>query len=92
MIVRQATEDLQVHEEFVRLYGVPSIDATTLSTTIKDLFARMNLCFVKLYGQRYDGASTMSDCKGGVAKWFLEVEPRAFFTQLLWPCSIPGCK
>ena len=68
MIVWEVTEDLQVHEEFVGLYCVPLIDATTLSTIIKDLFTRMNLCFGKLRGQCYNGASAMSGSKSGVAK------------------------
>ena len=63
MIVRQVTEDLQVHKEFVGLYCVPSIDAATLSTIVKDPFTRMNLCFGKLCGQCYDGASAMSGSK-----------------------------
>ena len=81
MIVRQVTEDLQVHEEFLGLYCVPSIDAATLSMIIKDLFTRMNLCFGKLRGQCYDGASAMSGSKSGVAKRISEVEPRAVFTH-----------
>ena len=58
LIDRQVTKELQVHEEFVGLYNVPSIGAATLSAVIKDFFTRMNLCFGKLCGQCYDGAMT----------------------------------
>ncbi len=43
MIICRVTEDLQVHEEFLGLYHVASIDAATLVTVIKDLLVRMNL-------------------------------------------------
>ena len=57
------------------------IDAATLSTIIKDLFTEMNLCFGKLHGQCYDGASVMSGSKSGVAKRISEVERKAVFTH-----------
>ena len=79
--IRQVTEDLQVHEEFLGLYCVPSIDASTLTSVIKDLFIRMNLSFEKLRGQCYDGASAMSGAKSGVAKQISDIEPRALFTH-----------
>ena len=49
------TQELEVHEDFLGLYHVASIDAATLSAAIKDVLARMNLPFEKLRGQCYDG-------------------------------------
>ena len=81
LIIRMVTEDLQVHEEFLGLYHVSSIDAATLATVIKDVFIRMNLCLEKLRGQCYDGANAMSGTKSGVAKQIRDIEPRAVFTH-----------
>ena len=41
----------------------------------------LNLDIHRLRGQCYDGASTMSGAKSGVAKQILEEEPRAFYTH-----------
>ena len=58
----------KLHEEFMGLYMVPSIDADTLVIVIKDCLVRMNLSLTKYRGQCYDGASTMSGANKGVAK------------------------
>ena len=81
IVLRWVTEDFQVHEEFIGLYKVPSIDAETLTTTIKDTFMRLNLSLAKVRGQCYDGASAMSGTKSGVAKRIRDLEPRAVFTH-----------
>ncbi len=81
LIVRRVTEELEVHEEFLGLYHVASIDAATLTTAIKDIFIRMNLSFNKLRGQCYDGASAMSSSKRGVAKQIQDLEHRALYTH-----------
>ena len=81
LILRRVTEDLQVHEEFLGLYHVASIDAATLTTAIKDVLIRLNLPFEKLRGQCYDGASAMSSSKRGVAKKISDHEPRAVYTH-----------
>ena len=36
VVFRHGTEDLEVFEEFMGLYHVPSIDAETLTSVIKD--------------------------------------------------------
>ena len=68
MIIRRVSEHLQVREQFLGLFHVPSIDAATLATVIKDVLVRKNLCLQKVSGQCYDGASAMSGSKSGVAK------------------------
>ena len=35
LVIRWVDEDLTVHESFISLYSVPTIDANTLSTIIK---------------------------------------------------------
>lgn len=53
LILCQVTQELEVHEEFLGLYHVASIDAAMLTTAIKDVLIRMNLPFEKLCGQCY---------------------------------------
>ena len=81
LIVRRVTERFEVHEEFLGLYHVGSIDAATLTAAIKDVLIRMNLPFHKLRGQCYDGASAMSSSKRGVAKQIQDLEHRALYTH-----------
>ena len=81
LIVRRVTQELEVHEEFVGLYHVDSIDAATLTTAITDVLIRMNLPFEKLRGQCYDAASAMRSSKCRVAKRICDLEPRAVYTH-----------
>ena len=81
LIFRRVTQELEVHEEFVGLYHVASIDAAMLTTAIKDVLVRMNLPFKKLRGQSYDRASAMSSSKRGVAKRISDFEPQAVYTH-----------
>ena len=63
------------------MYHVDAIDTATLFSVIKDVLTRMNIPLNKVRGQCYDGASSMSGAKSGVAKRLLEEEPRAIFTH-----------
>ena len=81
IIVRWVSEHLEVHEEFLAVYHVPSIDAVTLTRVAKDALVRMNLSMSKLRGQCYDGASTTRGARSGVAKGILDEEPRAVYTH-----------
>ena len=81
LILRRVTQELEVHEEFLGLYHVSSIDADMLTRAIKDVLIRMNLPFEKLHGQCYDGASAMSSSKRGVAKRICDLEPQAVYTH-----------
>ena len=68
LFVPWINDDLQVQEDFVGLYSVPSIDVDMLVTVIKDVFLRLNLSFDRVCGQCYDSASAMSGSRNGVAK------------------------
>lgn len=81
IVMRWVSESLEVHEEFIGLYNVPSVDAETLATVAKDALVRLNLSISKLRGQCYDGASAMAGTKSGVAKRILDDEPRAIYTH-----------
>ncbi len=52
-----------------------------LVSVIKDAFLRLNLSFDRVRDQFFDGASSMSGKKNGVAKRISELEPRAIFTH-----------
>ena len=75
LILRQVTQELEVHEEFIGQYHVASIDAAMLTTAIKDVLIWMNLSFEKFCGQCYDATSAMSSSKGGVGKRISDLEP-----------------
>ena len=81
VVVRSVTDCFEVHEEFLGMYQVPSIDAVTLTDTTKDALCRMNLPLSKLRGQCYDGASSMRGMRSGVAKQILDIESRALYTH-----------
>lgn len=97
--IRWVDDELDIHEDFIGLHVVESIDAATLHAVLKDVLIRMNLSVLKLRGQCYDGASSMSGLKSGVATRFSEEEERAIYTHcyghaLNLACSdtIKGCK
>ena len=79
--LRWVSEKFEVHEEFVGLYQVESIEAEKLYGAISDVLLRLNLAVSKVRGQCYDGASAMSGAKSGVAVKLQAVEHRAVFTH-----------
>ena len=81
IVMRRIDENFVASEEFLGLYTVSKIDASTLFTVIKDVMIRFNLPLSKLRGQCYNGCSTMSGSKSGVAKRIMDEEPRAVFTH-----------
>ena len=79
IVIHWVTADFVVHEEFIGLYMVDSIDSKTIMATIMDVLTRLNLPLSKLRGQCYDGASSMSGIRNGVATKIMELEPRALY-------------
>lgn len=73
--------DFSVHEEFIGLYSVPSIESDVLVSIVKDTLVRLNLPLSKVRGQCYDGASNMSGIKNGVATQICKEEARAVYTH-----------
>ena len=73
-VFRWIDAELNVYEEFMGLY-----QAQTIYKVIKDVLLSLNLGVHKAGGQCYDGASTMSGVKGGVAKMVCDDEPRAVY-------------
>ena len=67
LIHRCVTEDLEVHEKFLGLYTVSTIDAATLTSFIKAVLLSTNISSEMLRRQCYDAASAMSSAKNGVS-------------------------
>ena len=63
------------------LYQTDSIPSDVLAAVIKDTLLRMQLKMETCRSQSYDGASSMSGAKKGVAKVLLDEEPRALYTR-----------
>ena len=80
-VVIRSVEGFEVHEQFIGLYTVPSIDSNTIVGMIKDVLIRMNLSINKVRGQCYDGASTMKGHRSGVSTQISLIEPRAVYTH-----------
>ena len=78
---RWVSNDLEVNEEFLGLHPLPSTDACTIFTVLKDILLRYNLDTSKLRGQCYDGAAAMSGSKSGVATRFKQENNKCLFTH-----------
>ena len=65
-----------------------SITADALTAVIKDIMLRLNLAISKFRGQCYDGYSTMSGARSGVAKRIMEEKCTAV---LLWTFAKSCC-
>ena len=59
LFLRWVRDNLQVHEEFLRLYHVDHIDAASVTSVIQNLFVRLNVSFEMIRSQCYDGASSI---------------------------------
>ena len=79
VIVLHVDDELNVHEEIIGSYLVPSIDAQTLIGVIKDTLLRMNITINNCRGQCYNGASNMSGAENGVATNISKLEERAVY-------------
>lgn len=78
---RWVDEDLAAHEDFIGMYLTDSIASAALVAIIEDTILRMNIKLEHCRGQCYDGASTMSGAKNGVATVIASKESRAIFTH-----------
>lgn len=78
---RYVDESLHIYETFLGFYDIPSTDADTLFTVIKDVLLRFELPINKCRGQCYDGASSVSGSITGLQTRLREIEPRAWFTH-----------
>ena len=68
-------DELLVNEDFIGLYEVSSVEASSLFAVIKDTLLRLNLTLSKARGQCYDGV------RSGIAKKIQDEQPRVFFSH-----------
>ena len=81
IVMRWIDDDFIVSEEFLGLYYLSAIDAQSIVDAIMDVFLRFQTPLSRLRGQCYDGCSTMTGAKAGVAAKINEMEHRALFTH-----------
>ena len=74
-------DNLDAHDEFIGLKDMPSTDAESIVRELKDVLLRMHLKLEKCSGQCYNGCSTMSGFKNGVAVQIKREEQRALYTH-----------
>ena len=74
LCLRHVDNDLEVHEDVIGLYSLDSTSADTIFSTIQDVLLRLNLKIQNCRGQCYDGASSMSGSRSGVAAKLTDVE------------------
>ena len=79
--LRWVDDNLDAHDEFIGLKDMPSTDAESIVRELKDVLLRMRLKLEKCRGQCYDGCSTMSGFKNGVAVQIKREEQRALYTH-----------
>ena len=60
--------DLTTHEDFLGMYLIEKPDAEMITAALKDILLRCNLRLFECRWQAYDGASTVSGHRSGVAE------------------------
>ncbi len=78
---RWVDQFLNTHEEFLGHYCTGSTEASVIFSVIKDVMMRMNVSFMKIRGQCYDGATSKSGSRSGVATRIVREEPKAIYTH-----------
>ena len=79
--LRWVDKNLNAHDEFIGLKDMSSTDAHSIVRELKDVLLRMRLKLEKCRGQCYDGCSTMSGAKSGVALQIKNEESHALYTH-----------
>lgn len=84
--IRHVDEDLNIHEDFVGLYEVPSSSGETISVIILGVLTRLGLSINSLRSKTYDGASNMSGRYNGCQTKIKEQQPLAMFSTAAHTC------
>ena len=79
--LRSTNENFGVHEDFIGLHVVESIEADVLVSVLKDVLLWLNLSINNCRGQCYDGAANMAGARTGVATQITREEPKAIYTH-----------
>ena len=81
LCMRWVDENLIPHEEFIGLHAIPDTSADEIVAIIKDILLRMNLGIENARGQCYDGASSMSGKRSGVATQIKSLNRKCLYTH-----------
>ena len=81
LVLQWVDGDFSIHEEFIGLYEIPTIEVSSLVFVIKDSLVCLHLTLSKPCGQCYNNASNMSGLKNGVTKEIRDEESRTIFTH-----------
>lgn len=81
LCIRWVDDELNTYEDFIGLHSLDEMNANMIVRVIKDVLLRMNISLQKCRGQCYDGCSTMTGEKSGVAKQIKDIQPKALFTH-----------
>ena len=77
--IKWVDNKLEAREDFIGLHNLERADASSITALIKDCLIRMNLSIHKAGGQCYDGCSTMSGAKTGVATQMKKSQTRCLY-------------
>ena len=75
------TKDLVVEEDFIDLMPLDKANATNIAAAIKDVILRMGLSMEDAKTQCYDGCSTMTGARNGVATIIKREIPKCLLTH-----------
>lgn len=81
VVMRWIDENFDVFEEFLGMYSLQSTSTQSIVSAITDTLVCFQIPMTKIWGQCYDGCSTMAGARGGVAAKIQQIEPRAVFTH-----------
>lgn len=81
IVVQWVDDAFNAREDFIGLYVTGSTNAQALVAIIKNTLLRLNLNLGNCCGQCYNGASTMSGLRNGVAKLILGEEPKTLYSH-----------
>ena len=79
--IRWITKDLAVEEDFIGLMPPNKANAQNIAAAIKDVILRLGLSIEDAKAQCYDGCSTMTGVRNGVAAIFKRDNPKCLITH-----------
>ena len=79
--MRWVDKETTVHEDYIGLMPIAQTNANTIVSCINDVLLRMNLRIQDARGQFYDGCSTMTGTKNGVASQIKKLNEKCLLTH-----------
>lgn len=84
--IQWVDSSFNIHEDFVGLMAVETMDGASLASFLKDILLRCDLSLSQCREQAYDGASNMSGCFNGVASRLRSEEKAALYVHCTAHC------